>query len=202
VNKILLITDGIFHPPILARTTLRKNLNQLNQFAFHHIRSMEKLPNDLQTYSAAVIYLHHKKISHNALNQLDAFVAAGGGLLAIHSATASFKQQSHYFNILGGRFVGHDKPGRLSIEHCQNDAIFPTIPSFSVQDELYRHELTANVTVHFTVKTKTADVPVVWTHQYEKGRVCYAVPGHQAQTLKNTTYQRLLQTALIWVAAL
>ena len=162
---------------------------------------MEKLPKYLQNYSAAVIYLHHKNISQNVLTQLDSFVADGGGLLAIHSATASFKQQIHYFDILGGRFIGHDKPGILSIRQCQNDTVFPTTPAFTIQDELYRHELTADVTVHFTVKTETADVPVVWTHQYGKGRVCYAVPGHRTQTLKNTTYQRLLQTALIWVAA-
>ena len=39
----------------------------------------------------------------------DGFVRAGGGVLAIHSATASFKGSPAYFEVLGGRFVGQGK---------------------------------------------------------------------------------------------
>ncbi len=67
MKKVLLITDGIFHPPYFGRVALKKALAELDGFEFQHVRSMEKLPADLKDFSALVIYLHHKKISQSAL---------------------------------------------------------------------------------------------------------------------------------------
>jgi type 1 glutamine amidotransferase len=65
-----------------------------------------KITRQSQGFSALVIYIHHKRISQSALTSWIVFVSDGGGILAIHSATASFKKQT-FFEILGGRFIGH-----------------------------------------------------------------------------------------------
>jgi type 1 glutamine amidotransferase len=197
MKKVLLVTDGIFHPPFLARKALYKTLANSplpmgegpgvrDGFEFQHIRSMEKLPSNLKDFSAIVIYLHHKKISERAVAGLDDFVSNGGGILGIHSATAAFKEQLHYFEILGGRFIGHGPVAPFAVKPIPESEIFAGIPAFTVKDELYIHELQPGITPHFTATHEGQEIPVVWTYHYGQGRVCYAVPGHRTETMRLT----------------
>ncbi len=197
-KKILLITDGIFHPPLLGRLRLHKMFSQMDGFSLAHTSSLEKLPSDLSSFSALVLHYHHKTISSTALERLDTFVKNGGGILAIHAATASFKQTLPYFKILGGRFIGHGKVERFKVEKLK-DGVFEGMDDFEVRDELYIHELEPSIEVHFTAKHEGKDVPVVWTYRYGKGKVCYAVPGHTTGTMRNKTYQQVLRRGLEWV---
>lgn len=63
----------------------------------------------MERFAALVLYFHHKTLSPAALTRLEAYARQGGGILALHSATASFKDCLPYFDILGGRFIGHGK---------------------------------------------------------------------------------------------
>jgi uncharacterized protein len=197
-RNVLLITDGIFHPPLLGRLVLQRSLKELEGFAFEHIRSLEQLPDDVEKYSALVLHYHHKRISPAALVRLGDFVKRGGGILAIHAATASFKETLPYFDILGGRFSGHGKVEQFEVVNQSSD-IFIGIPNFCVKDELYLHELNDRIRIHFTASYAGKDVPVVWTYQYGKGKVCYAVPGHTTATMRNQDYLQVLQHGLQWV---
>jgi len=196
LKKVLLVTDGIFHPPFSARQSLHTTLAELDGFEFQHIRSMEKL---LKEFSALVIYLHHKKISERALAALDDFVSNRGGILGIHSATAAFKKQHHYFEILGGRFIGHGPVKPLEVKPISESKIFTGFPVFIIKDELYIHELQPGITPHFIAMHKGQEIPAVWTYRYGQGRVCYVVPGHCTKTMHNETYQKILQRGLTWV---
>ena len=199
-KKILLVTDGIFHPPLLGRLRLHKMFLQMNGFSLAHTSSLEKLPPDLSSCSALVLHYHHKVISTTTLEKLDAFVKNGGGILAIHAATASFKQTLPYFKILGGRFIGHGAVERFQVKRLES-GIFDGLNDFEVRDELYLHELEPDIEVHFTAKHEGKDVPVVWTYRYGKGKVCYAVPGHTTGTMYNETYQQVLLRGLKWICS-
>ncbi len=199
-KKILLVTDGIFHPPLLGRLRLHKMFSQVDGFSFVHISSLEKLPSDLSSFSALVLHFHHKTISPSALERLDTYVNNGGGILATHAATASFKQTLPYFKILGGRFIGHGRVERFQVKKLK-DGVFDEISDFEVRDELYIHELEPDIEVHFTAKHEGKDVPVVWTYRYGKGKVCYAVPGHTTGTMYNETYQEILLHGLKWICS-
>jgi len=198
MKKILLVSDGIFHPPLWGRITLQRFLKRMDGFSFVQIHSLEQLPNDVNKYSGMVLHFHHKEISQKFLTRLDEYVKNGGGVLAIHSATASFKGSLPYFEILGGRFIGHGKVGRIELKN-QESEIFRDIPKFSVRDELYLHALSDKIRVHFTASHEEKDVPVVWTHGYGTGKVCYCVPGHTSGSMNNQNYQRVLQRGLEWV---
>jgi len=199
MKKVLLATDGFFHPPFSARKVLHKTLAELDGYEFQHVRSMEQLPENLNEFSAVVIYLHHQKISEGAISQLDGFVSNGGGILGVHTATAAFKEQRHYFEILGGRFIGHGPVAPFEVKPVPDSEVFVDIPPFSVKDELYIHELQPGITPHFTATHEGQEIPVVWTYYYGQGRVCYAVPGHRTETMRDKTYQKILQRGLAWV---
>jgi type 1 glutamine amidotransferase len=200
MKKVLIVSDGLFHPPRRGRRTLQRVLRCLEGYAFEAIRSLEDSPAELAGYATLVLYYHHKAISAPALARLEGFVREGGGVLALHAATASFKGTQPYFAILGGRFTGHGNVEEFALRKV-NDDVFAGIGDFTVRDELYLHELQPGIQVHFTAGFEGRQVPAVWTYRYGKGRVCYAVPGHTAGTLDNPTYQALLQRALEWVAA-
>lgn len=196
--NVLLVTDGLVHPPLAGRLALHRTLRRLPGFSFRHVSSLERLPADLSSCTALVLYYHHKTLSAGALERLEGFVRNGGGVLAIHSATASFKETPAYFDILGGRFTGHPPVQRLEMRRVRDD-VFGEVEPFAVRDELYFHELRPDVTVHFVVSHQGEEIPVVWTYRYGRGRVCYAAPGHTAASMFNGAYQRLLQRALRWV---
>lgn len=200
MKKVLLVTDGFFHPTFLGRLALHQALKQLDGFSFKHVSSLEKLPADLEPFSALVLHYHHTTLSEQALTKLKAYVMQGGGILAIHAATASFKETLPYFEILGGRFIGHGPVERFNVEKLKDD-VFAGIEDFAVTDELYIHESNPNIEVHFTAKHEGKDVPVVWTYRYGEGRVCYAVPGHTTESMRNKTYQELLKRGLVWVSS-
>lgn len=199
MKKVLLVTDGIFHPPYRARKLLRDTLAELVGFEVRHIRSMEKLPYDLEDCAAVVIYLHHQKISDKALAAFDEFISSGGGLLGVHTATAAFKERIRYFEILGGRFIGHGPVAPFEVTPIPGSKVFAGIPAFTVKDELYIHDLQPGITPHFTAAHAGQEVPIVWTYSYKAGRVCYAVPGHRTETMRNKIYQKVLQRGLKWV---
>lgn len=198
MKKILLVTDGFSHPTFLGRWALHRSLKRLEGYSFEHISSLEKLPSNLDTFSALVLHYHHKALSESALIKLQNYVRQGGGILAIHAATASFKETLPYFEILGGRFIGHGPVERFNVEKLK-DGIFDGIDTFAVTDELYIHELNPNIDVHFTAKHQGKDIPVVWTYRYGEGKICYAVPGHTTESMRNPTYQELLKRGLLWV---
>ncbi|MEA4908482.1 MAG: ThuA domain-containing protein [Chloroflexi bacterium] len=199
MKQLLLVSDGLFHPPLPGRVTLRRFLTGLPGCALTVTRSLEKLPPGLERFDAMLLYFHHKQVTPAALHALDQFVGAGGGLLAIHSATASFKSTPHYFELLGGRFTGHGKVAPFQIVPSGESPLFAGLPAFWLTDEVYLHETQAGIQVHFTTRHAGQDVPVVWTWTYGRGRVCYAMPGHRSATLADPHYQQVLQRGLEWV---
>lgn len=198
--KILLVTDGFFHPPLVGRLVLHRILYRLEGYSFSHVRSLEKLPADLGGFAALVLHFHHKEISQTALTKLDGFVRHGGGVLAIHAATASFRETLPYFKILGGSFTGHGKVEPFLVCNVDKSGVFDGIADFTVTDELYLHDLQPGIETHFVANHAGSDVPMAWTYRYGAGMVFYACPGHTSGTMRNPAYQEVLRRALIFVA--
>lgn len=201
MKKILYINDGVFHPPLLARSVL-KTLFEQGSYELMAIRNFEKLPElDLAAFDAVVVYIHHQTISEPALQAFERFVHAGGGVLGIHSATACFKDTPLYTRILGGRFTGHGPVSRFEIEPLSGpNEPFDGLASFAVTDELYLHEFQPGIRTHFSARHEGIPQPVVWTYYYGTGKVCCAVPGHLFQTIRNEIYQEVLLRGLAWVS--
>jgi uncharacterized protein len=201
-TPILLVSDGLVYPSPLARFWLRRTLAAVPGYRLRRVASLEALvtlPPD--SFRGIVLYVHQEHLSTAALEALEAFLAAGGGLLAVHSASASFKDVPRFYEILGGRFDHHGPIQDFVVQPAQpQDEAFEGIPEFSVQDELYRHEYDpANQTLFYTTVEEVRE-PVVWTRRWGEGRVCYCSLGHTVSTMRHPQVRQILQRGLVWVS--
>jgi type 1 glutamine amidotransferase len=201
-KKILVISAGLAHPSWLARRYFHAVLAAVPGIACEFSTRVESLRRlESGRYDAVALYLHRQEISAAALAALDGFVAAGGGMLAVHSASASFKREDGFFKILGGRFVGHGPVGTFSIVPEKGaPGWFDAGESFTVRDELYIHEYDTDNTIHYSTAKASGSEPMVWTRTYGRGRVCYLAPGHLARTMKNARIGKIIERGLSWVA--
>jgi type 1 glutamine amidotransferase len=200
MKEVLLVSDGVFHPPFMGRVVLKRVLVGMVGYRFRGVRSMEVLPGDLKKFQALVVYFHHASISEKAIQIFDEYVSSGGGVLAIHSATASSKGNRAFTDILGGRFKGHGPVQAFEMGPVSPESeIFAGIPTFDVVDELYLHDLQADIQVHFISEYEGAAIPTVWTRFHGAGRVCYACPGHRTASMRVDAYQEVLMRGLAWV---
>jgi len=203
MHTVLVISSGIFHPSLPGRLALWRALRATPGITLRHATSVESLARaDLARTAALVLFIHGMTISPTALDALDRFAREGGGILAVHSATASFKETPRYTSILGGRFTGHPPVGPLEIRPASPaDEIFGAVEPFTVTDEAYHHDLSADLRVHFVARLAHAavELPIVWTRHHELGRICYAGWGHCRASLHHPSTVRILQAGLAWV---
>jgi len=195
-KHVLLISAGLFHPSVFARKRHFEIIS--GKCTIVQTPSIEGaciLKRGM--FDAVVIYLHRQKISDEALFAIESFTAHGGGLMGIHSATASFKQSRDWFNLMGGRFVSHEEVIPFTCISKGSEIFTPE--SFTVQDELYIHETRPGISVSYTTEKSGKAVPVVWTQNYGKGRVCYIEPGHVAASLDVPEVATIIREGLSWV---
>jgi len=202
-TPVLLVSGGLVHPSLLGQFWLRRALTTLPGYRFRRVALLEALPRlPPESFRAIVLYVHHPTISPAALEGLAAFLERGGGLLAVHSASASFQAEPRYHRILGGRFAHHGPVEEFVVQPAgPDDEVLGDIPAFSVRDELYRHEYDAANRVHLYTAVGQEREPVVWTRNWGQGRVCYCALGHTASAMHHPTVRDILQRGLGWVCA-
>lgn len=219
MHTVLVISSGTLHPPLLGRLALWRALRATPGVTLRHAppcgaaAPVEVLARaGLPRPDALVLYIHGKTLSQRALDALDRFGREGGGILAVHSATASFKETPRYTAILGGRFTSHPPVGPIEIRPAGGEAgvgrgapgideIFGAVAPFTVKDEAYRHELADDIRVHFTARPAQTEeeLPIVWTRCHGLGRVCYVGWGHCSASLRHPSAVRILQAGLAFV---
>ncbi len=199
--SVLVVSAGIVHPSLLARRFFKKILKETDGYSFVFTSSVEDLSLLNGTdFSSVVLYFHRSRISETALDALHDCVSRGGGLLAVHSASASFKAHSRYFDILGGRFISHGEIGPFDVQPEKNSSeMFSDLRPFSVVDELYIHEYQDEVTIHSTTDNQGSKEPMVWTKKFGKGRVFYCALGHRASVMRIPEVKQIIQRGLTWI---
>jgi type 1 glutamine amidotransferase len=201
-TPILLVSDGLVHPSLAGRFWLRRALAALPGYRLRHAASLEVLSRlPPASYAAIVLYVHQSSLSAAALAGLEGLLEAGGGLLAVHSASASFKEEPRYYELLGGQFVRHGPIEEFLVQPASpQDEAFAGIPEFTVRDELYRHEYDATNRILFHTVVDGEREPVVWTRRWGPGRVCYCSLGHTVSSMRHPQVWQILQRGLAWAS--
>ncbi len=170
-HTVLLLSRGFVHPSLLVRRRVRRLVrSSLPKDVKLETRSSLKHLSRVDAHApAAVVLLYHEKLPPaGVVDALDAFLRAGGGVLALHASLASFQDEPRYADILGGAFTGHGKPGPIRVSPsttsggrvAASDAeaagsASGAIPSSGVivTDELYRMSLREDIRVRAVGET-------------------------------------------------
>ncbi len=173
-----------------------------------HIAKLAELkPGDIDVL---VFYTVGGKLEPAAEQALQKFVEAGGGLVAIHGATASFGGSKTWFNLVGARFAGH-APGTYNLVIDITDKKHPIttgVAAFPVNDEEYTYKFAEGVKRHVIARFKErppkskekTNNDVLWTIEVGKGRVFHCGLGHDVKAWSTPEFQKLILQGIHWAA--
>ena len=131
---------------------------------------------------------------------LRTWVQAGGGLLAVHSATVLGDSDPELGELMGGVFVSHPPQFAFSVYPLISEhPITLGIDAFTVFDEFYVQRLVAPVEIHMVAVDRGIAYPMAWSRAEGKGRVAHVAMGHSEQVWNLPPYRQLLRQAMDWV---
>jgi type 1 glutamine amidotransferase len=136
---------------------------------------------------------------------LDAHLAAGGGLLALHSSVIALSTVPELRGLLGGEWVEsrsmHPPYGEAAVERTAAEhPIATTLGDFGLQDERYSFlEVEADVTVLFNHEHDGRRHPLVWVRTVGPGRIVYDALGHDAASYDSADHQELIGRSIRWL---
>jgi uncharacterized protein len=144
-----------------------------------------------------------------------AYIHAGHGFLAVHSASGSERNWPYFQQVLGGHFAFH--PPQQTFTVTVADPSFPASPSlpatFRWTDECYfldrlapdLHILLTTPRDSLSLGDKAADaqqfpsaLPLAWSHNFDNSREFYIALGHNSQDYSNPLFTGILDRALLW----
>ena len=167
-------------------------------------------PSAEQFHSASVIvfYYWNHDWSAERYAQLDEYLARGGGVVVLHSATIADKEPEQ----LAERIGLAAQPQRSKYLHCPFDLVLITptnhpitlgLPrNISFLDEPYWPMIgdALKVEVLATAEQEGKAWPMIWTFQKSKGRVFASILGHYSWTHDDPIFRILVLRGMAWAA--
>jgi len=154
----------------------------------------------LKAYDLVVIYAQGGKLTQREEKGICDFVAGGKALLGIHSASAAFKDNKRYIEMLGSTFAGHGPVLEFGVTVCDGDhSITRRVDDFRVTDELYVSEYSPEgLDILMTADWQGTRQPMLYTKPYGKGRVVYFALGHDERAVGHPTFRKVVLRAVDW----
>ncbi len=147
---------------------------------------------------------------------LRAHLRQGKAMLAMHAASISFDDWPEWGEIVGGRWVwgtsGHPPFGAVEVRFLGEhpSPLTDGLPAFQCDDEVYGGLWVAPDVVPLAEARPTGGkeagpagtpgqwMPVLWTREWQGGRVVYDALGHDAASLDHPVHQKLITRAALW----
>jgi type 1 glutamine amidotransferase len=158
-------------------------------------------------YDVLLFYTTGYKLNEVQERAIEKFVEDGGGLVALHGASASFGNSQVWFRLVGARFAGHYKgTHKLNVIFTDKHPITAGVQPFTIIDEEYNHnfaKVERKVLAQFKERpegSKGKNNDIMWTREVGKGRVVYNALGHGKDAWENPAWQKLTVQAILWAA--
>jgi type 1 glutamine amidotransferase len=176
-------------------------------------------PENLERY-AAIVFSNSNNEGFDTQEQKNAFQAyirAGGGFMAIHSANATERQWPWYWALVGGKFVSHPPHQEFVVVRTDSTHLSTRhLPQrWTVKDECYySNQLNPDIHVLLSVDLTTLEdegkaeypgevfgqqFPLAWCHEFEGGRQFYTALGHDSWFYEDPLFVEHLRGGLLWV---
>jgi hypothetical protein len=204
--RVLVFCGDLHHPAATVRAGLEP-LTAGGEFEFEWIEDAARWdPGTLKNYSVVLLSKsnvcsatdHSPWLSGPAGAALRDFVFWGGGLVAVHSGTAGYRDVPVVRALLGGVFERHPPPGAVIVEPVPGHPLGGGLSApFTIRDEHYQMIMDDPAADVF-LRTRSAQgaQPAGWVRRAGAGRVVVLTPGHFPEVWVHPDYQVLLRTAL------
>ncbi|MGH7500480.1 MAG: PVC-type heme-binding CxxCH protein [Longimicrobiales bacterium] len=199
--KVLFLGDNGHHRPSARAKEILPALayNGIDLFYTDEPSALDD--ETLDRYHALVLYNNQPEISPEEQAALFGFVEDGGGLVVLHSASASFQNSEAFIRLVGAAFKSHGT-GTFSAVRLEPDhPVLHGVPAFETWDETYVHtKHNPDRTVLEVRREDGHDEPYTWVRDYGSGRVFYSAWGHDERTWTNAGFQQLVARAIKWTS--
>ena len=150
---------------------------------------------------------HAYSPSEHTRDTLASFVDTGGGMLAVHTAPVCFDDWPEWGAIVGGAWQwgtsSHPPYGPVRAAVVGDHPVVAGLAdTIELHDEVYGDlAVRDDVDVLATARRDPLDddQPVMWAHQYGRGRVVFNAFGHDADSIAHPHNARVLTQALAWI---
>lgn len=150
---------------------------------------------------------HEVSTDSACVDGVQAYLRAGGALLASHVVATAFPADSRWEEILGGRWVRgttmHPPKGDAEIEiRSLGHPVTNGVRDFTLTDERYSYlRVSEAAEILATHWHDDIEHPVVWAHEWHGARVVYDGLGHDAESYESEDHRRLVSNAAAWLLA-
>lgn len=133
---------------------------------------------------------------------IEAFVASGGLLLALHNSGWDYPFDGPYRRVLGGYYLTHPPLARFQVRIVERaHPVTQGVENYEIEDEQHwlwwdYDRVTLLLTNHGTDGRQSA---AGWAYDYGQGRVVYLANGHTAESHAHPQYMRLKTNAVRWL---
>jgi len=207
--RVLVFCGDLHHPAATARAGLAP---LARDFSFDWVAedAAPGWPARMRDYAAVLFAKSNARARPDAPSWLAGgnegifadFVAAGGGLVAVHSGTAGYLDVPPIRKLLGGVFLNHPPPCAVAVEPVAGHPLAAGVQQpFVVHDEHYQVALDdPEAAVFLHTRSEHGVQPAGWTRTVGRGKVCVLTPGHFPEVWLHASFQRLLGSALRWAS--
>lgn len=206
--RALVITGGHdFDPSFFGIFDACKEIGSLTK------ESPEALKTDLRDRcDVLILYNANADLDDATRKNLEAFVAAGKGLVVMHHALLDYQASPWWANeVVGGSYCLNVENGRAASTYLHDVAmdVTPTgdhpvlkgVKAFHTVDEGYKGMvMAAGIQPLLTVKADASDPVVAWVGPCKSSRVVAIQLGHGPSIFADPTYRALVRNAIVWTA--
>jgi len=222
-KKVLVYTKngkGYVHENIPSSIEAIRKLGAANGFGVDTTSNPALITSEnLQQYQAIILSNTNNETFDTEAQKLafQRYIQAGGGMVAIHSASGSERQWPWFWRTLGGKFRRHPPLQQFDIQVV--DPFHPSTlhlpPTWVWEDECYYLDqlnpgmhvlLAANVGKitddkkgEYPGNTFGTLMPICWSQETGLGRSWYTALGHKKEYYSDPTFLTHLLGGILWV---
>lgn len=195
---VLFLGDRGHHQPEARLHQVYGELGRARIAVDYEERVEALTPQRLALYDVLMVYANHLEIAPENEVAIKEWVESGGGLFAVHCASACFPESEIWGELVGARFASHG--GEVFTQRVVDPShpVTQQWEPFTAWDETYVHREHRPQGRH--VLTEREDEPWTWVRKQGEGRVIYTASGHDARVWSQPAFVELLIRGTAWAA--
>ncbi|MEO6725166.1 MAG: ThuA domain-containing protein [Blastocatellia bacterium] len=219
-TKLLFVTEckGFRHAVLHQAEEIMEQLGAKNGWDVDitQMAEVKLTPQELKNLDVIVFYTTGEiPLTDTQKKNLLDWVKSGKFFYGIHSATDTFYKWPEYGQMIGGYFNQHPWTQDIEVTIKTEDRTHPVtkhLPEgWTMKEEIYQiKDFIGRDKTHVLVsldQSKTdmtrkgvvaKDFPLVWWHDYGKGKVMYNEMGHRPDVWTSDWYQTMTVNAIKW----